>query len=106
MDELRKDPPTTVKEMGIHLLYVGNEIHRLTALLEEYNKSFVPRSELDLKFASLQKRADDNAVSISENKIAIARLKAGSWVDILKNALLIVTTFTALYAIMQLVQGV
>lgn len=104
MDE--SQPPTTVKEMGIHLFYVGNEIHRLTSLLEEYNKSFVPRSELDLKFNSLQDRADKNAEGILENKVAIAKKSATSWIDNLKNIFLVLTTFTALYAVMQLIQGV
>jgi len=101
----KSQPPTNIKEMGIHQFYIGKEMHRLASLLEEYNRSFVPRSELDLKFQDVHKAIQKNDIDIYENKMAIAKKNETNWKDTLKNTLLIITTFTAIYAVAQLLQG-
>lgn len=42
-----QEPPKTVKEVGIHLVYLSKEVSRLSTLLEEMRSGFVKQKDFD-----------------------------------------------------------
>lgn len=60
-DETLSKAPTTVKEVGIHLAYMSQDISELKHLMEEMPKGFTPltdHSELKDRVAKLENRQD------------------------------------------------
>lgn len=62
MSELQ-EPPKTVKEVGIHLFYLGQNVERLTDLVEKLQSGFVTKEDydaykilVDARFKELAKR--------------------------------------------------
>lgn len=61
MDDHRVQPPTTVKEMGIHLGYLRDDIQELKTIVKEQGEHYatnVALSALDIRVNSLEKHND------------------------------------------------
>lgn len=64
-DQVR--PPKTIQEVGIHLVYMNNEIIRLAQALERNNDNFATKTALD----ALKQHIKENYVTKEEyNKLA------------------------------------
>lgn len=63
MNKLEADAPATIKEVGIHLAYMRDDIRELTGLVKEMPNGFATKEEL-LHLAARVKILEDTKGSI------------------------------------------
>ena len=69
MGEEELQPPTNIKEMGIHMFYLRRDMTKLTESFQEFTTNAVPRTEFDEykleqtdKYIELKKKVDRKPV--------------------------------------------